>query len=237
MTEKHIVACSGGFQRSPGGIQFGPIINYILGLSEKDTPKFCYIGTASGDSAEKIAWFYNACIGQNVQPSHLQLFMMPNVSNIREFIMSQDVIWVGGGSVANLLALWRLHGLDSILKEAWERSIILSGSSAGSICWHTGGTTDSFGSELQPVTNGLGLLPFSNGVHYDNEERRRPLFQQLIKDGTLNEGYATDDGVALHYKDQTLHQSISDTPGKYAYHVAKNGDEILETQLETTLFT
>ena len=119
--------------------------------------------------------------------------------DVRAHLLAQDMLWVGGGSVANLLAVWRVHGLDAILREAWERGVVLAGVSAGSICWHVGGTTDSFGAELRPVTNGLGFLPYSNGVHYDSEARRRPLFQQLIADGTLPEGYATDDGTALHY--------------------------------------
>jgi peptidase E len=235
MQQKHIVACSGGFQRINGGISTGPIIKYILGLSENDKPKICYIGTATGDSAQLIAMFYEACINQDVEASHLQLFPMPSNSDIRHFILSQDVIWVGGGSVANLLAVWEVHGLCDILREAWEQGIILSGSSAGSICWHQGGTTDSFGLPLQPVTNGLGLLPYSNGVHYDNEVGRRPLFQKLIQDGTLAEGFATDDGVALHYIDQTLHKAIADTPEKFAYYVAKNDDGVQETKLDVEL--
>jgi len=118
---------------------------------------------------------------------------MPNVEDIREHLLSQDVIWVWGGSVAGLLALWRLHGVDQVMHEAWQAGVVLTGVSAGSICWHVGGTTDSFGPDLQPVTNGLALLPYSNGVHYDSEEQRRPLFQRLIADGTLPAGYATDE--------------------------------------------
>ena len=97
--------------------------------------------------------------------------------------------------MAGLLAMWRLHGLDEALRAAWQAGVVLTGVCAGSICWHVGGTTDSFGPDLRPVTNGLALLPFANGVHYDSEEQRRPLFQSLIADGTLPAGYATDDGV------------------------------------------
>ena len=93
------------------------------------------------------------------------------------------MVWVGGGSVANLLALWRLHGLDQSFRQAWEAGVVLSGVSAGSICWHVGGTTDSFGPDLRPVTNGLAFLPYSNGVHYDSEAQRRPLYQRLVADG------------------------------------------------------
>ena len=113
-----------------------------------------------------------------VDTSHLALFQMPNVTNIRGHLLAQDVIYVGGGSVANLLALWRLHGVDHVMREAWESGVVLTGVSAGSICWHIGGPTDSFGAQLRPVTNGLGLLPYGNGVHYDSEEQRRPLLHR-----------------------------------------------------------
>ena len=119
------------------------------------------------------------------EASHLQLFTMPNVEDVREHLLGQDVIWVSGGSVAGLLAMWRLHGVDAVMREAWEAGVVLTGVSAGSLCWHVGGTTDSFGPELRPVDNGLALLPFSNGVHYDSEPERRPLFQSLVADGTL----------------------------------------------------
>ncbi len=125
---------------------------------------------------------------------------MPNVDDPAAFLLTHDVAWVSGGSVANLLALWRLHGLDQAFRRAWAAGVVLAGVSAGSICWHAGGTTDSFGPRLRPVTNGLGFLPGSNGVHYDAEPQRRPLYQRLVADGTLPAGYATDDGVGLLYR-------------------------------------
>ncbi len=113
---------------------------------------------------------------------------MPNVEDVTAHLLEQDVVWVWGGSVAGLLAMWRLHGVDEAMRTAWEAGVVLTGVSAGSICWHVGGTTDSFGPELRPIDNGLGLLPYSNGVHYDSEEQRRPLFQSLIADGTAAVG-------------------------------------------------
>ena len=158
---------------------------------------------------------------------------MPNVPDPRAHLLAQDVIWVGGGSVANLLAVWRAHGLDEVFREAWERGVVLAGVSAGSICWHIGGTTDSFGLDLRPVTNGLGLLPHSNGVHYDSEQQRRPLFQQLIGAGTLPDGYATDNGVGLHYIGTELHEVLSEADGAKAYRVERTGPgEVRETVLE-----
>jgi peptidase E len=106
--------------------------------------------------------------------SCLNLFPIPNVADIAAHLLAQDAVWVGGGNTANLLALWRLHGLDRVLRDCWERGIVLAGVSAGSICWHVSGTADSFGPELRPVTDALEFLPFSNAVHYDSEEQRRP---------------------------------------------------------------
>ncbi len=149
--------------------------------------------------------------------------------------MSQDVIWVFGGSVAGLLAMWELHGVGDAMRAAWEAGVVLTGVSAGSICWHVGGTTDSFGPRLRPITNGLGFLPYSNGVHYDSEEERRPLFQSLIADGTLPDGYATDDGVGVLYRGTEMVGAFSERDGAGAYRVERgpNGTAV-ETQLDTT---
>jgi len=229
---KHIIAASGGIVIEDGIRRLGPIMRYGLKLTGKPNPRLCYLGGAAGDDATWTAAFYTACIGEDLTPSHLQLFPMPNVRDVRAHLLAQDMLWVGSGSVANLLAVWRVHGLDAILREAWEHGIVLAGVSAGSICWHSGGVTDSFGVELRPVTNGLGFLPYSNGVHYDSEERRRPRFRQLIGDGTLPAGYATDDQVALHYINETLHKVIAETSGKYAYHVVRTSEGVEETRIE-----
>src|SRR5581483_8864069 len=157
-------------------------------------PHICIIDTAVGDDPARLATAHNAFAKLGMISSHLALFPMPNVTDIRAHLLAQDIIWVGGGSTANLLALWRLHGLDRILRECWEKGVVLKGVSAGSICWHIGGTTDSFGLPLQPITNGLGFLPYSNSPHYDAEEQRRPLTQRLIAEGVLPDGYATDNG-------------------------------------------
>jgi peptidase E len=141
--------------------------------------------------------------------SHLQLFPMPNLEDVRGHLLDQDVIWVDGGSVANLVAVWRVHGLDAILHEAWQAGVVLSGVSAGSICWHTGGSTDSFGLKLRAFTDGLGWLPYSNGVHYDGEEQRRPTMHELIGNGTLPDGYATDDGAGLVYRGTELVEVVA----------------------------
>jgi peptidase E len=138
--------------------------------------------------------------------------------------------------VAGLLAMWRLHGIDLAMREAWQAGVVLTGVSAGSICWHTGGTTDSFGPRLRAVTDGLGLVPFSNGVHYDSEEQRRPVFHSLIGDGTLGPGYATEDGTGLLYRGSRFIEAVTEKEGKTAYYVSRSPDgTVTEQPLDTRL--
>ena len=194
--------------------------------------------TALGDDSRWIATTYAAFAGHrpDVELSHLALFPMPNVDDPRAHLLSQDVIWVGGGSVAGLLAMWYLHGVDELMREAWQAGVVLTGVSAGSICWHVGGSTDSFGPDLRPVTNGLGLIPFSNGVHYDSEAQRRPIFHQLIGDGTLPAGYATEDGVGVLYRGAEFVEALTERPGKAAYWVGLDSSgAVEERRLETRL--
>jgi peptidase E len=236
MTEKNIVAGSGGIIFDYPKLRISPILKYALELTSKARPKICLIATATGDDARYIANFYDACANEGLEASHLELFPRPNHEDVEAFILSQDVVWVAGGSVANLLAVWQVHGLDKILKKAWESGVVLTGQSAGSICWSAGGTTDSFGKNLQPVINSIGILPYSSGVHYDAEAQRRPLFHQLIKDKVLPEGYATDDGVSLHFIGDTLHRAVSDRPDKFAYKVYVGmGGTVKEDVIEPTL--
>lgn len=235
-----ILATSGGFLPSEyGPFQWrrGPIIEHAFALAgSPERPRICHVGTAHGDSVNGIAGFYRAFAGSDVRASHLELFSMPNVPDLRAHLMAQDVIWVGGGSVANLLAVWRVHRLDEIMRECWEAGVVLAGVSAGSICWHVGGTTDSFGLDLRPVTNGLALLPYGNGVHYDSEERRRPLLHRLVEDGTLPTSYATDDGVGLVYEGTELVEAVADRAGVAAYKVEVGaGGRALETRIEPRL--
>jgi peptidase E len=235
---RQILATSGGM-RSTGTGPYrwrpSPLLEHALSLSGKPRPKLCFLTTATGDGHSEIAAVYSAFSGRtDVAVSNLELFAMPNVADPRAHLLAQDVIWVGGGSVANLLAVWRVHGLDAAFREAWQQGVVLGGVSAGSICWHVGGTTDSFGLDLRAVTNGLGLVPYSNGVHYDSEERRRPTFQALIADGTLPAGYATDDGVGLHYVGTELHEAVTDVDGASAYRVERTADgSVRETVVAT----
>ena len=133
-----------------------------------------------------------------------------------------DWDWVAGGSVANLLSLWQTHQLGPVLAECWHAGVVLTGVSAGSLCWFTGGTTDSFGLPLRPVTNGLGFLPYANSPHHDAEPERRPVIRRLIAEQRLTECYATDNGAALTFFGTTLHETISDTEGALGWHLTRN---------------
>jgi peptidase E len=218
--EPTILATSGGIV--PGTRtrwELGPLTEFALDLAGVSgrAPKVCFLATAMGGLA----------------PSHLVTFPMPNVADVTAHLLEQDVIWVFGGSVAGLLAMWRLHGFDAALRRAWEAGVVLTGVSAGSICWHVGGTTDSFGPDLLPVTDGLAFLPYANGVHYDSEEQRRPRFQELIADGTLPPGYATDDGAGLLYRGTRMVEAVAETDGAGAYYVERTSDgEAVETPLD-----
>jgi peptidase E len=234
----NIVATSGGFRSGRRTrLTTGPMIDFMFELAGKpERPKFCYVGTALGDDSVFAKAVQDAFVGRDVVVSNLAAFPMPSVDDVRAHLLGQDVVWVGGGSVAGLLAIWRLHGWDEIFREVWEAGVVLGGVSAGSLCWHIGGTTDSFGPDLRPVTNGLALVPYSNGVHYDSEEQRRPLYQQLIADEVLPAGYATDDGVGLHYRGTELVEAITDHPGQRAYRVERGRDgraieEVIEPRL------
>jgi cyanophycinase-like exopeptidase len=171
----------------------------------------------------------------SVDVTHLSLFPQPN-EDVEKRLLNADLVWVGGGSVANLLAVWKLHKVDEVLKTAYENGTVLSGVSAGSICWFIGGTTDSFGPELKPVNNGLALLPYANGVHYDSEAQRRPLLQSLIKDGTFETAFATDDHTGIIFKGIEPIEVISDVKsdpqtGPAAYKLEKINGEVQEVRL------
>lgn len=237
--DRHILATSGGVEATGRGTfdwRFSGMLRYALELSGATAPRICFVNTASGDNDVGLRAMYGAAAFEGVFASHLALFTMPNVEDVRAHLLGQDVIWVGGGSVANLLALWRLHGVDRAMREAWEAGVVLTGVSAGSLCWHVGGTTDSFGPELRPITDGLALLPYGNGVHYDSEEQRRPLLHRLVADGTLPLSFATDDGAGLHYVGTALVEAVADYPGKSAYRIERDGlGGVTETRLETRL--
>ena len=237
MTTRRILATSGGFLATDrwGVLRPGGLMLEALRLTGAERPRVCLVMTASGDDASYLARSYAALGALCCDVDHLALFTMPN-RDPEEILARSDVVWVGGGSVANLLALWRLHGVDTAMRTAWERGAILAGVSAGSICWHVGGPTDSYGPTLRVVTDGLALLPYGNGVHYDSEEQRRPLLQRVVGDGLLPTSYATDDRVGILYEGDQAVRVIADldmdpVTGPAAYRVERVGGEVVETRL------
>jgi peptidase E len=229
---RHIIAIGGGMLTPEGRV---PVhLENALRVAGSREPRVCVLNTAAGDDPGKSLMMYDRFAGHAARLAHLALFPMPNVADPEDLLLSQDVIFVGGGSVANMVAVWRVHGLDVIMRKAWHAGIVLTGSSAGGICWFEGGTTDSFGRELRAFTDGLGLLPGSFCPHYDSEPGRRPLYQQLIADGTLPGGIACDDGAAAHFTDDVLTELIADRPTAGAYRVSVSpGSGVTESPLQT----
>ena len=234
MTKGIIVASSGGFVQTDrwGVVVPGQIFKRALELTGKARPQVLFVLTASGDNAGYISTSYQAVSGLGVDVEHLSLFTQPNVP-VEEAFGRADLVWVGGGSVANLLALWQLHGVDLAARSAWERGAVMAGVSAGSLCWHVGGPTDSFGPKLETITNGLALVPYGNGVHYDTEAQRRPLLQSLVLNKTLPLSFATDDHAAIVYQGIDPVEVVVDTADSKAkaYRVELVAGEVKETTL------
>ncbi len=236
MTTRRILATSGGMVPGPTQMtaRLGTMLLDALALTGRTRPRVCLVYTASGDESAYYAASYEAFNAAGCDVTEVKLFPQPS-ENFEGRLTTSDLVWVGGGSVANLLALWRLHGVDQAMREAWEHGVILSGVSAGSLCWHVGGTTDSFGPTLQAVTNGLALVPYANGVHYDSEAQRRPLLHQLVRSGELPRAYATDDHVGIWYEGEEATRVVGDLRGatpSAAYLVERVGDDVRETRVE-----
>jgi peptidase E len=221
----------GGFSMEPHNLLLD---DFVLSLSRRQPVRVCFIPTASADSASYIVNFYRAFSGRCV-PTDLTLFASPLLdrhparsSELAVFVAEQDVIYVGGGSTANLLALWRAHRLDVALRDAWSRGTVLSGVSAGMVCWFSGGLTDSFGG-LERLTDGLGLIEGMACPHYGSDERRRS-FHQAISE-TSATGYAAEDGAALHFAGTALAEAVSSRPEAGAYRIEWTEGRAVETRL------
>jgi dipeptidase E len=224
VTTRQIVAMGGGgFMMDGRGLD-----DYVLSLTGQVRPRVCFIPTAGGDNAEKVALFH-ASLGDRAETAVLSLFWR-EVSDIDGFLRDQDVIYVGGGNTANMLAVWRLHGVDTALRAAWEAGVILCGLSAGANCWFEGCSTDSFGAGLGPMNDGLGLLPGSFCPHYDGEPLRQPTYTRWVAEGALPPGWAADDGVGLHFVGTELHEAISERDGGRAFRVEATGEAALEVR-------
>lgn len=241
MPEINVVAGSAStFASGAGGeLRLSPVVHYALNLSETEPgePKrMCYLPVPCDDAPSNIARFYEACHNDGVIGSHLQ---PPDVSReeVEDCVTKQNLIWPGGGPAKEILKVWQDTDSDlyKLLLMAAEAGVPVGGMSAGSIFWSAGGTTDSDGSILKPIINADGLLPFSTSVHYDSEPQRRPLFHELIAAGVLPEGYATDDGVALHFVGNSLWRAVTQIAGQQAYHVFEQDGEVVERAITPML--
>ena len=234
-TRGHIVAMGGGgFSMEPDN----PLLDdFILSLSPRQPARICFVPTASGDSAAYLVRFYRAFSGRAI-PSDLTVFGLntlprqpANTSELQSHIAAQDIIYVGGGNTANLLAIWRMHGLDCLLREAWQQGKILAGISAGMICWFEDGLTDSFG-KLDRLGDGLGFIKGSACPHYDGEKARPEAYRKAIAAG-MPAGYAADDGVALHFRGTELAGIVSSRETASAYHLELVDGQVRKTPLKT----
>jgi dipeptidase E len=219
----------GGFVSAPDS----PLNPYVLSLARRrpERPRVCYVPTAGGDSLPHVAAFYRTCSALGCEGSDLPLFNRGG-EEVRDKLLAQHVIWVGGGNTANLLAIWRLHGVDEVMREAWDAGVVLAGSSAGMICWFEASITDSFGPALAPLRDGLGFLRGSACPHYDGEDRRRPVYRAAVAEG-LPGGYAADDHAALRFDGTELVECVAGREGATAWSVALEDGVVVERALPT----
>ena len=224
--DRQIIAIGGGgFGRHPG---VGTIEKYILQQADKEKPNICFIPTATGDSDSYKVSYYATLNKLNCNPTHLDFFK--RTPNLEELIKNQDIIFVGGGNTKSMLSVWKEWGLDIILKKAYMEGTIMSGVSAGAICWFEKGVTDSWADKL----NIMECLSFTKGnccPHYDEESERKPSLSQFINEDILRDCYAIDGGCALHVKNDELYKAISFMGEKNSFLVKKENGEIREEPL------
>lgn len=229
----HIVAMGGGGFLMNGN--FSAFDRYILGLSEKSRPMVCWLGTAGGDNTDGTARFYTAFSDVDCETSELSLFLR-TATPIAEQLAATDVLYVGGGSTANLLNLWRLHGLDQALRERVSQGdFVMAGVSAGANCWFEGSSTDSFTPALGSLNDGMGFAKGSFCPHYDGEAKRKPTYRSAVAAGELPNGFAADDFAAVHLIDGEPRAFIAERDGAMIYRVERAADGYNETALETKL--
>jgi peptidase E len=221
----------GGFTMEPQN----PLLDdYVLSLARAESPRILFLPTASGDTSAQINAFRARFAGRTCEPEHLSLFRLrESRRSLREIVLEQDVIYTGGGSMRNLLAIWRAHGLDALLIEAWERGTVLAGLSAGAMCWFQWGITRSSGPP-EPL-EGLGLLEGSLTVHADGEPERLPVWLSHLRDGSLPGGWALDDGVGLLFHGGTLDRIVTSRPGTEALRVDAIAGELVRRRIQPEL--
>jgi peptidase E len=217
------IACIGGDSEEHAA----RLLRYLLETAGTEQPSLLFVPTAQGDRLELIDNFC-AYVSPFARVSVLTTFPWPP-ANLRELVLSQDVIFVSGGNTANMLAIWGVHGIDQLMREAWDRGVLLAGVSAGMICWFEWGVSDSFGPQLESM-EGLAFLPGSACPHYDSEDQRRPRYRKLIEGG-LPDGLAVDDDVVVRFIETELHEVVSCRADAAAYRVTATGEERLEPRL------
>lgn len=222
--DKTIFVAGGGLNKT--------YIKYVASLTNKTNPKICFIPTATGDSPNTILNWYNSCEDLPLRPYVMRTFINSNTSpeSFEEIIMSMDAIIVGGGNTLNMIAIWKVQGIDVALKKAYESGIVLAGGSAGSLCWFTAGSTDSRPKELT-IVEGLNFLKFSHSPHYLREKARRPLYHELIISGKLKPGYACDDRAGLLFVNGEMKKSVTQDEENKNYFVSIKDGKIHEELL------
>ncbi len=230
MAARQIVAFGGGgFSMESGN----PLLDdYVLALTRAERPRVCFLPSASGDADHYIVRFYRAFSAHRCEATHISLFRREQgPADLRRHLLSQDLIYVGGGSVVSLLGVWRAHGIDSILREAWESGVILCGLSAGSLCWFAEAVSGFHGEAKR--LRGLGLLPFSNCVHYERGSKRGEAYHRFLREGMCG-GYAAEDGAALHFRGEELSRVVASRPQARGYRLDVAGSRVVEMQIATT---
>jgi len=215
-----------------GGVFDQVYIKYIAGLTGKENPKICYVATATGDNPVNVVRWFSYCEDLPVRPYFMKTFINSTSTpkSFEEIIMSMDAIVVSGGNTLNMLAIWKAHGIDTLLRKAYDKGIILAGGSAGSLCWFTGGSTDSRPKELS-IVEGLGILEYSHSPHYLRETTRRPLYHQLILSNSLKPGYACDDLAGLLFVNGKMTKSVTQNADNKNYFVSVKDGKINEELL------
>jgi peptidase E len=207
--------------------------DYVLSLSSRARPRVCFLPTASGDADHYLVRFYQAFGADRCEPSHLSLFRRDrHARDPRALILDADVVYVGGGSVLSMLGAWRAHGVDALLREAWERGVVLCGVSAGALCWFAEGLTTFNGPPA--AFAGLGLLPFSGTVHHQSRaEGCADAYRLALREG-MSAGYAVEDGVALHFRGERLHRAVSSRPHARAFRMRRVGGRVARKPLRVS---
>jgi dipeptidase E len=221
-----------------GGDYNHVFIGYMATLTGKPRPRLCYLPTASADNQQGILNWYEQCAQLNVVPFVQRSFISSyeQTETFAESLLSMDGIVCSGGNTLNQQAIWKAQGIDTVLRDAWSRGIVLGGASAGSLCWFEEGTTDSRPKDLS-IVQCLGLLQGSHCPHYDKEPQRRPLYLKLVGSGALKPGYACDNDAGLYFEGTTVKRVVASKAGAKVYYVSRSGDTAVEKVMEPELLT